>query len=96
MKNQADLLVKHAERESKRARASFLATLAEIRHRTDPRVIAAELAEDVVGRANQMLDDTTTSIRKRPALPLGGLAAFAIAVGLRLWLAKSKVDSDAT
>jgi hypothetical protein len=96
VKNEADLLVRYSERESKRARASFMATLAEIRHRADPRVMAAEAAEDLLGRANQMLDNTTASIRNRPALATGGMAAFVIAVGLRFWLARGKVDSDAT
>lgn len=96
MKNEADLLVKYAEREATRSRAQFLATLAEIRHRADPRVIAAEAAENLLGRANHLLDTTTSSVRSRPALSLGGLAAFAIAVGLRVWIAKGKSKSDAT
>ncbi|WP_293879939.1 hypothetical protein [Sphingomonas sp.] len=73
-----------------------MATLAEIRRRADPRVIVAEAAENLVGRANQLRNDTTTTIRNRPALSFGGLAAFGIAVGLRVWLARAKVDRDAT
>jgi hypothetical protein len=96
VKNEADLLVKYAERESVRSRARFMATLAEIRHRADPRVIAAEAAENLLGRANHLLDTTTTTVRSRPALSLGGLAAFVIAVGLRVWVAKGKKDSNAT
>jgi hypothetical protein len=90
VKNEADLLVSYAEREAARSRAQFMATLAEIRHRTDPRVIAAEAAENLYGRANQLLDTTTTAARARPALSLGGLAAFLFAVGLRMWLSRSK------
>ncbi|CAN5294003.1 hypothetical protein BH09PSE3_BH09PSE3_07780 [soil metagenome] len=96
MKSEADLLVKYAEREAVRSRAQFLSTIAEIRYRIDPRVIAAEAAENMLGRANQLLSDTTTSVKNRPLLSFGSLAAFAVAVGLRIWLAKGKANSDAT
>jgi hypothetical protein len=96
VKNEADLLVKYAEREAVRSRAQFTETLAEIRRRTDPRVIAAEAVENLLGRANHLLDTATTTVRNSPALSLGGLAAFVIAVGLRVWLAKGKKDPNAT
>jgi hypothetical protein len=96
MKNEADLLVKYTEREAVRARAQFMGTLAELRQRIDPRVIAAEAAENLVGRANHLLADTTTSVRTRPVLSFAGVAAFAVAVGLRIWLSRAKTDSDAT
>lgn len=96
MKDEADTLVKHAEREAERSRLQFFATFAELRRRIDPRVIAAEAAENMVGRANHLLDDTKASARNHPGVAAGGAAAFVLAVGLRLWLAKANTRSDAT
>lgn len=98
MKREADLLVGQAERNARVARARLLATLAEIRHRIDPRVIAAETAEGALARANHLLDDAKTAIKDRPAITAASGVAFAAAVGLRFWLAKGKDDGkdDAT
>lgn len=96
MKNEAELLVKYAEREVVRSRGQLMATIAEIRHRIDPRVMAAETADKIVGRASDALSATTSSVKSHPVLSLGGVAAFVGALGLRTWLARRKVDSDAT
>jgi hypothetical protein len=92
VKNEADLLVSYAEREVVRSRTQFIATLAEIRRRTDPRVIATEAAENMMGRASHLIDATATAVRARPTLTLGGLAAFMMALGLRIWLARRKEE----
>jgi hypothetical protein len=92
LKNEADLLVSYAEREAVRSRTQFMATLAEIRRRTDPRVIATEAAEKMMGRANHMVETTTTAVRARPTLALGGLAVFLVALGLRFWLTRRKEE----
>jgi hypothetical protein len=96
VKNDADLLVVQAQLEAVRSRAQFLATLAEIRYRIDPRVIAAESFDSALDRAADLIDTTKTSVRSRPLVWLGALATFLVLIGLRSWLPKAKVDSDET
>jgi hypothetical protein len=90
LKNKSEQAVSDAERESHRSRTQVMATLAEIRRRTNPRIVATETADDLLNRANQLLQTTTTTIRTRPVLALSGFAAFMIAIGLRFWLARRK------
>lgn len=96
MKNDAELPVKYAETEAARSRAQFMATLEEIRYRVDPRVIAAETKDNIVGRANRLFETTTTAVRDRPMLAIAGLLAFAAAVGVRIWFSRANADNDAT
>lgn len=92
MNDETNQTIMAAEREVMRSRARLMTTLAEIRDRMDPRIIATDTASNVLNRANQLVDKTTTSISERPALALGGMAAALAVFGLKRWLARSKED----
>ncbi|MDB5701852.1 MAG: hypothetical protein JWL66_2051 [Sphingomonadales bacterium] len=96
MKNEADLLVKHSEREALRARAQFMGTLAELRRRITPQVIVAETRERLTDRATQLIEEGKVSVGTHPVGSVVGLSALIIAVALRIWRVKAKSESDAT
>jgi ElaB/YqjD/DUF883 family membrane-anchored ribosome-binding protein len=68
------------------ARAKVIATVGEVRHRLDPRTVAAETAEGMLGHVNQILGDATAVAKSRPWL----LAAGASLVGVVLTLRRRK------
>jgi len=88
MKKAAEQLVDHANVRSDAARAALMATLDELRLRLDPRIIAAEQMEALLGRAQRTANDVGTNVRARPVATTGGLVAFLVAVGLRVWIAR--------
>jgi ElaB/YqjD/DUF883 family membrane-anchored ribosome-binding protein len=83
VKHAASRQVESAEASAAAARADVLATLMEIRHRIDPRVIVAETAERGVAKANRLLDEAQATVRDRPWLVAVGATLFGIAVAAR-------------
>lgn len=92
MKRAADLLIAHEKRSVEKARTELFATLTEIRHRLDPRVIAAETAENIAGRASQLVDSARTTVGEHKVASTGGVLAFVIAVALRIWISRKSGD----
>jgi ElaB/YqjD/DUF883 family membrane-anchored ribosome-binding protein len=76
VKDLVDRRIVAAKAEAKAARAKLMATLGEVRHRLDPRVVASETVDSAVSSAANMLDNATTAVRSRPwMLGLGATAA---------------------
>jgi len=89
-------VVSEARSEADQARRDVIATVQILRRRLDPRNIAAEAAENTVVRTTSLLVQAGNSVKRRRWLIIGGAAALAVAVGFRLWVARSKQHSDAT
>ncbi|MBA3895657.1 MAG: hypothetical protein H0X36_00645 [Sphingomonadaceae bacterium] len=94
MKDQADLLVARAEGRAQRSRAKLLSTLAEIRHRLNPRVVATEAAESVADRAGRLVHDAGEAAKDRPVTAGAGAFALAAAVGLGVWMKLRPHDEE--
>lgn len=101
MKKVADRLVAYAERDVERKRAAFFATLAELRHRVDPRVIASETADRTFARAEGLFDDAKITVKQRPLAAGGAGIALLSLIGLAWWrrrenTVETDVDDDET
>lgn len=96
MRKVVDRVVLNAERDAKAARARLMGTTTELRHRLDPRVLAAEGAESLADRAQALVHAAGTTAKARPYASAGGLAAFVAAVGFRYWIGRRKTASEAT
>jgi hypothetical protein len=96
VKRAAGRQLESAEANAAAARADVLATLHEIRHRIDPRVIVAETAEHGVAKVSAMLDDVQSTVRARPWLVAVGATLFGIAVAARARLLAESEEIDET
>lgn len=96
MRKIVDRAVLNAEREAKAARFRLTATTAELRHRLDPRVLAAHGFEAITDRAQALVSETGATAKARPYLSAGGFAAFIAAVGFRYWIGRRKSGDKAT
>lgn len=96
VKRAANRQLESAEAQAAVARADVLATLTEIRHRIDPRVIVAETAERGVAKVNGLLDDAQGAVRRRPWLVAVGATLFGIAVAARARLLAESEAVDET
>ena len=81
-----DLKQAHAEADA--ARERLTQTVAELRHRTSPKVVVRETAETVSSKAKSFASAGDTALRARAGLPLaiGG----ALGVGMAFLTARSK------
>lgn len=94
MSNAQGPLVARAQAEADAARARLNGTIALLKHRLDPRVVAAETAENMADRAHRFVSNGTHAVASRPALSATTVAAFLAAVGLRWWIARSRRDDE--
>jgi len=96
VKRAATRQVESAEANAAVARADVLATLQEIRHRIDPRVVVAETAERGLTRVNGLLDGASATVKSRPWLVMAGATLFGIAIAARARLRAEREENDET
>jgi phage terminase small subunit len=96
VKRAATRQVESAEANAAAARADVLATLQEIRHRIDPRVIVAETAERSLTRVNDVLDGAQATVKTHPWLVLLGASLLGLAVAARARLLAESDEPDET
>lgn len=94
MKGAFDRRVAAARLEATEKRAQVLATIAEVRHRLDPKTVIAETASEAFDRVNRVLRDATVGATSRPWLLAAGATLFGIAISLRAHLAKAEQDEE--
>ena len=94
MKRQIDRRVLTAADEARIARARVMATLDRLRHRVDPRVMAAETAEQALDGATSWIAEATTSAKSRPWLL--GIVATVIGIAMTAYARYSDDDTQAT
>ena len=80
MKQVIDRRVLSAKAEVTAKRAEIGAIIGELRHRLDPRVIAAETASDVKDKVSGAITTATTAAKERPWLLAGASALIAVGV----------------
>ena len=80
MKRVIDRRVLSAQAEVTAKRAEIVATIGELRHRLDPRVIAAETASDVKGQVSLAIRSASTAAKAQPWLLVGASALIAAGV----------------
>ena len=90
MKKVVDRAVIDAQRRSDAARQRLLETTAELRERLTPRALVSGAIENVSRRTENLLDTAQATARRSPLTTASGVAAFLVAVGLRLWIARRK------
>ncbi len=83
MKQQLDRRSERAREEAEAARARIMATLAEIRHRIDPRTVATETAQGVLDRVNHVLSEASSTAKSKPWLLAIGATLAGIALSYR-------------
>ncbi len=83
MKQQFDRRSERARRDAEAARARIIATLGEIRHRIDPRTVAAEAAHGLLDRVNLALGEASSTARSRPWLVAVGATLVGVALTYR-------------
>lgn len=96
VKRAATRQVESAEANAAVARANVLATLQQIRHRIDPRVIVAETAERGTAKVTGLLDDAQAGLRARPWLVALGAVLVGIAAAARARLLAETDDENET
>jgi len=96
VKQAFDRSVEAARARATEKRLRVIATFGELRHRTDPRTIIAETAEEGRRTVNRMIGDATAAATSRPWLLALGATLFGIAITLRAHLATDRQDEKAT
>ncbi len=89
MKQQLDRRSENARRHAEEARTRIIATLGEIRHRIDPRTVAAEMANGVIDRVHHLLGEASSTAKSKPWL----VAVAATLVGIALTYRTGKANS---
>ena len=84
MKRVIDRRVLSAQAEVSARRAEVVAIIGDLRHRLDPRVIAAETASDVKDQVSRTIGAFGSTAKAQPWLLVGASALFAIGVAAAL------------
>lgn len=96
IKRAAGRQLENAEASAAAARAEVLATLQQIRHRIDPRIVVAETAERGVARVNHLLETAQGAMKRKPWLVAVGATLFGIAVAARARVHAETRETDET
>lgn len=83
MKQQFDRRSENARRNAADARARIIATLGEIRHRIDPRTVAAETANGMIDRVHHLLGEASSTAKSKPWFVAVGATLVGIALTYR-------------
>jgi len=83
MKTVIDRRVVAATEEARLARARLLATVDELRHRLDPRVVASDTFDHALSSATRFIVQTTAAARSRPLLLGLGATAAGLLIAVR-------------
>lgn len=94
MKGAFDRSVEVARIEATERRAQVLATIAEVRHRLDPKTIVAETAGAAFARVSSLIGDATAGATSRPWLLAVGATLFGVILSLRAHLAEGEQDDE--
>ena len=84
MKRVIDRRVLSAQAEVTARRAEIVAIIGDLRHRLDPRVIAAETASDVKEQVSRTIDAVGSTAKAQPWLLVAASALFAVGVAAAL------------
>ena len=97
MTNVLDRAVADAQARSDAARARLLGTANTLRRRLTPGALASSALGKISRKTESLLDSAQSSAKRNPLTAGGGLAAFMVAVSLRIWLSRQKTtDIDET